>query len=88
MGYFRAREPFPRLMIRDAVQVRTEYRQPATARRNWRRGVNPVLSDLAEYGSLPHLRCRQPAGNRRCLQLPPQYATKLGIKPDEVEQYY
>ncbi len=90
-------------MIRDGIQGRiiqinsksgkVGSKQPGLQRGEIRGGVGLtqfLALDLAEYGITVHtlVDARAPAKTPMFQSLLPQYATQLGIKPDEVEQYY
>ena len=85
VGYFLCAREFSRLMIRDGIQGRiiqinsksgkvgSKHNSGYSAAKFGGVGLTQSLAlDLAEYGITVHS----------------QYATKLGIKPDQVEQYY
>lgn len=102
VGYFLCAREFSRLMIRDGIQGRiiqinsksgkvgSKHNSGYSAAKFGGVGLTQSLAlDLAEYGITVHsLMLGNLLKSPMFQSLLPQYATKLGIKPDEVEQYY
>ncbi len=102
VGYFLCAREFSRLMIRDGVQGRiiqinsksgkvgSKHNSGYSAAKFGGVGLTQSLAlDLAEYGITVHsLMLGNLLKSPMFQSLLPQYATKLGLKPDEVEQYY
>lgn len=93
VGYFLCAREFSRLMIRDGIQGRImqiNSKSGYSAAKFGGVGLTQSLAlDLAEYGITVHsLMLGNLLKSPMFQSLLPQYATKLGIKPDEVEQYY
>lgn len=102
VGYFLCAREFSRLMIRDGIQGRiiqinsksgkvgSKHNSGYSAAKFGGVGLTQSLAlDLAEYGITVHsLMLGNLLKSPMFQSLLPQYATKLGIKPDQVEQYY
>ena len=102
VGYFLCAREFSRLMIRDGIQGRiiqinsksgkvgSKHNSGYSAAKFGGVGLTQSLAlDLAEYGITVHsLMLGNLLKSPMFQSLLPQYATKLGLKPDEVEQYY
>lgn len=102
MGYFLCAREFSRLMIRDGIQGRiiqinsksgkvgSKHNSGYSAAKFGGVGLTQSLAlDLAEYGITVHsLMLGNLLKSPMFQSLLPQYATKLGIEPAEVEQYY
>ena len=102
VGYFLCAREFSRLMIRDGIQGRiiqinsksgkvgSKHNSGYSAAKFGGVGLTRSLAlDLAEYGITVHsLMLGNLLKSPMFQSLLPQYATKLGIKPDQVEQYY
>ena len=89
VGYFLCAREFSRLMIRDG-KVGSKHNSGYSAAKFGGVGLTQSLAlDLAEYGITVHsLMLGNLLKSPMFQSLLPQYATKLGIKPDQVEQYY
>ncbi|MDB7029908.1 sorbitol-6-phosphate dehydrogenase [Escherichia coli] len=102
VGYFLCAREFSRLMIRDGIQGRiiqinsksgkvgSKHNSGYSAAKFGGVGLTQSLAlDLAEYGITVHsLMLGNLLKSPMFQSLLPQYATKLGIKPEQVEQYY
>ncbi|MCM7621675.1 MULTISPECIES: sorbitol-6-phosphate dehydrogenase [Enterobacter] len=102
VGYFLCAREFSRLMIRDGIQGRiiqinsksgkvgSKHNSGYSAAKFGGVGLTQSLAlDLAEYGITVHsLMLGNLLKSPMFQSLLPQYATKLGIKAEEVEQYY
>ena len=102
VGYFLCAREFSRLMIRDGIKGRiiqinsksgkvgSKHNSGYSAAKFGGVGLTQSLAlDLAEYGITVHsLMLGNLLKSPMFQSLLPQYATKLGIKEDEVEQYY
>ncbi|MBD3699055.1 sorbitol-6-phosphate dehydrogenase [Enterobacter hormaechei] len=102
VGYFLCAREFSRLMIRDGIQGRiiqinsksgkvgSKHNSGYSAAKFGGVGLTQSLAlDLAEYGITVHaLMLGNLLKSPMFQSLLPQYAAKLGIKAEEVEQYY
>ena len=102
VGYFLCAREFSRLMIRDGIQGRiiqinsksgkvgSKHNSGYSAAKFGGVGLTQSLAlDLAEYGITVHsLMLGNLLKSPMFQSLLPQYATKLGIKAEDVEQYY
>lgn len=102
VGYFLCAREFSRLMIRDGIQGRiiqinsksgkvgSKHNSGYSAAKFGGVGLTQSLAlDLAEYGITVHsLMLGNLLKSPMFQSLLPQYAEKLGIEPEEVEQYY
>lgn len=101
-GYFLCAREFSRLMIRDKIagriiqinsksgKVGSKHNSGYSAAKFGGVGLTQSLAlDLAEYGITVHsLMLGNLLKSPMFQSLLPQYAKKLGIQPEEVEQYY
>ncbi|WP_416414238.1 sorbitol-6-phosphate dehydrogenase [Pantoea sp. App145] len=102
VGYFLCAREFSKLMIRDDIKGRiiqinsksgkvgSKHNSGYSAAKFGGVGLTQSLAlDLAEYGITVHsLMLGNLLKSPMFQSLLPQYAEKLGIQPDEVEQYY
>ncbi|EHN8898505.1 sorbitol-6-phosphate dehydrogenase [Enterobacter hormaechei] len=102
VGYFLCAREFSRLMIRDGIQGRiiqinsksgkvgSKHNSGYSAAKFGGVGLTQSLAlDLAEYGITVHaLMLGNLLKSPMFQSLLPQYAAKLGIKAEDVEQYY
>lgn len=102
VGYFLCAREFSRMMIRDGIKGRiiqinsksgkvgSKHNSGYSAAKFGGVGLTQSLAlDLAEYGITVHsLMLGNLLKSSMFQSLLPQYANKLGIMPDQVEQYY
>ncbi len=102
VGYFLCAREFTKLMIRDGIagriiqinsksgKVGSKHNSGYSAAKFGGVGLTQSLAlDLAEYGITVHsLMLGNLLKSPMFQSLLPQYAEKLGIRPDQVEQYY
>ncbi|CAL11191.1 sorbitol-6-phosphate 2-dehydrogenase [Yersinia enterocolitica subsp. enterocolitica 8081] len=102
VGYFLCAREFSRLMIRDGIagriiqinsksgKVGSKHNSGYSAAKFGGVGLTQSLAlDLADYGITVHsLMLGNLLKSPMFQSLLPQYAAKLGIKPEEVEKYY
>lgn len=102
VGYFLCAREFSKLMIRDGIKGRiiqinsksgkvgSKHNSGYSAAKFGGVGLTQSLAlDLAEYGITVHsLMLGNLLKSPMFQSLLPQYAQKLGIRPDQVEQYY